>query len=154
MHTNHIGVMKYAIISYRGFFMERYSYNLIQKMSRLGPSYVYLRPRQNDIFPDDIFKCIFLNDHVYISMKISLEFVSKVPINNIPALDKIMVWHRPDDKPLSEPMMVRLLMHTYVTRPRWVMRACQYYFYIYLSLTGNIWKTNIKLIEPIILWRC
>ena len=29
----------------------------------------------------------------------------KGPINNIPALVKIMAWHQPDDKPLYEPMM-------------------------------------------------
>ena len=28
-------------------------------------------------------------------------------IYNIPALDQIMAWHRPGNKPLSEPMMVR-----------------------------------------------
>ena len=38
--------------------------------------------------------------------KISLKFVSKGPINNIPALVQIMAWPRPGDKPLSEPMMV------------------------------------------------
>ena len=31
-----------------------------------------------------------------------------------------MAWRRPDDKPLSEPMMVSLLTHIYVTRPQWV----------------------------------
>ena len=31
-----------------------------------------------------------------------------------------MAWHRPGDKPLSEPMMVSLLMHICVTRPQWV----------------------------------
>ena len=31
-----------------------------------------------------------------------------------------MAWHRPGDKPLSEPMMVCLLTHICVTRPQWV----------------------------------
>ena len=35
-----------------------------------------------------------------------------------------MTWHRPGDKPLSEPMMASLLMHICVTRPQWVNRAC------------------------------
>ena len=39
------------------------------------------------IFTDDIFKCIFLNDNVWISIKISLQFVHKCQMNNIPALD-------------------------------------------------------------------
>ena len=37
-------------------------------------------------FPDDIFKCIFLNENVSISIKILLKFVSKGQINNVPAL--------------------------------------------------------------------
>ena len=42
-----------------------------------------LRPRQNDHrFADDTFKRIFLNENVRISIKISLKFVPKGPINN------------------------------------------------------------------------
>ena len=79
-----------------------------------------LRPRQDGRhFPDDIFKCIFLNDNVQISLKISLKFVPKGPINNIPSLVQIMAWRRAGDKPLSEPMMVSLLTHICVTRPQW-----------------------------------
>ena len=55
-----------------------------------------------------------------ISLKISLKFVPKVRINTIPALVQIMSWHWPGDKPLSEPMMVCLLMHICVTRSQWV----------------------------------
>ena len=69
---------------------------------------------------DDIFKCIFLNENVWIPIKISLKFVPKDPINNIPALVQIMSWRRPGDKPLSESMMVSLLMHICVTQPQWV----------------------------------
>ena len=76
-----------------------------------------LRPRQNGRhFADDVFKRIFLNENGWISLKISLKFVPKVPINNIPALVQIMAWRRPGDKPLSEPMMVRLPTHICVTR--------------------------------------
>ena len=80
-----------------------------------------LRPGQNGRhFPDDHLKCIFLNGNAWISLKISLKFVPKVRINNIPALVQIMAWRRPGDKPLSEPMMVSLLTHICVTRPQWV----------------------------------
>ena len=34
------------------------------------------------------------------------------------ALDRIMAWRRPGNKPLSGPMMVSLLMHICVTRPQ------------------------------------
>ena len=80
-----------------------------------------LRPRQNGRhFTDDIFKRIFFNENVWISIKISLKFVPKGLINNIPALVLIMAWRWPGDKPLSEPMMVRSLTHICVTRPQWV----------------------------------
>ena len=37
-------------------------------------------------------------------------------MNNITALVQIMVWCQPGSKPLSEQMMVRLLMHICITR--------------------------------------
>ena len=92
-----------------------------------------LRPRQNGHrFADDIFKRIFLNENVKISIKISLKFVPKGPINNNPALVQIIAWRQPGDKPLSESMLVRLPTHICVTRPQWVKRV---------SL-GGIWKMN------------
>ena len=82
-----------------------------------------LRSRQNGPhFANDIFKCIFLNKNVWIPIKISLKFVPKGPINNIPALVQIMDWRRPGNRPLSEPMLVSLLTHNCVTRPQWVNR--------------------------------
>ena len=78
--------------------------------------------------PDDIFKWIFLNIDVWISINISLRFVPRGPIDNIPALVQIMAWCRRGDKPLSplsEPIMVCLLKHICVTRPQWVnSRRC------------------------------
>ena len=53
------------------------------------------RWRQNDHkFPGGIFKYIF-NRSIYISFKISLKFVPKCLINNIPAVVQIMAWHWP-----------------------------------------------------------
>ena len=80
-----------------------------------------LRPRQGGWhFADDIFKCIFLNEDAWMSINISLKFVPKDQINNIPALSQIMAWRRPGDKPLSEPMLIVLLTHICVTQPQWV----------------------------------
>ena len=80
-----------------------------------------LGQRQNGRhFADDISKCIFLNENVWILIKISLKFVPMGPINNIPALVLIMACRRPGDKPLSEPMIVSLSMHICVARPQWV----------------------------------
>ena len=43
----------------------------------------------------------------FILIQISLKFVPKGPINNIPALVQIMAWPQPGDKPLSEPMLMQ-----------------------------------------------
>ena len=59
-------------------------------------------------FADDIFRCIFLNESVWISITISLKFFPKGPINNIPALVQIMAWHRIGNKPLSEAILTRI----------------------------------------------
>ena len=76
--------------------------------SLLSSTHVYvsistMRPRRNiRHFADDIFKCFFPNEIVWISIEISLTFIPKGQINNIPVLVQIMVWYRPGDKPSSE----------------------------------------------------
>ena len=74
-------------------------------------------------FADDTFKRIFLKENSRISIKISLNFVPKSPIYNIPALFQIMAWRRPGDKPISEARMVSLLTHICVARPKWVINV-------------------------------
>ena len=61
-----------------------------------------------DIFPDNIFKCIFVNKNVWILNASWLKFVPRDPIDNKTALVEIMAWHRTGDKPLSEPVMAQL----------------------------------------------
>ena len=81
------------------------------------PDFNTLTPRQNaHHFADDIFKCDFMNVYVWISLKISLKFVTEVPITTVLALVQIIAWRRPGDRPLSEPMMVSLLKHICGTR--------------------------------------
>ena len=46
-----------------------------------------------------IFQSILLSENVCISIKISLKFVPKGPINNIPGLVQIMACCRPGNKP-------------------------------------------------------
>ena len=108
-----------------------------------------LRPRQNGRhFADDIFKCIFLNENVWISIKISLKFIPKGPINNIPALVKIMAWRRPGDKPLSEAMIVNLPTHICVFRPQWVKLSLHWppqytkLGILWLGLNINLWHSR------------
>ena len=93
------------------------------------------RLRQNGRhFPYDILKWIFLNENVWSSIKISLKLVPNGSINNIPVLVLIMAWRQPGDKPLSEPMMVRLLRHICITRPQWVNQQCFWSYFSALML--------------------
>ena len=92
------------------FFLPRWDINI-------------LRPRQNCChFADDIFRCIFFNQNGAFRLIFhwSLFLRVKKKQNNIPSLVQIIAWHRPGDKPLSEPMMVRSLTHICVTQPKWV----------------------------------
>ena len=112
-----------------------------------------LRPRQNGRhFQDDIFKCIFSNENVWISLKNSMKVLPKVRIYNVPALVQIMYCRRPGDKPLSETMMVSLLTHTCVTRPQWVKSNGNAYFAMLKSLSSSFlltWvNTGMNTISP------
>ena len=79
-----------------------------------------LRPKQNcRHFADDILKIIFLNEYIWIPLRISIKFVPKVRINNITALVRIMAWRQPGNKALSEPLMISLLTHKCLTPPQW-----------------------------------
>ena len=60
-------------------------------------------------FPDDIFKCIFMNENFCILILLSLKCVSKDRISNIPAYS--------GDKPLSETMLTQF---TYMRHQRWM----------------------------------
>ena len=71
-------------------------------------------------FPHYVFKCIFINENLWNSIKIALKIVPRGSANNIPPLVQIMAWRRPGKRPLSEPTMVRLLTHIWVTRLQWI----------------------------------
>ena len=87
----------------------------------LFTSFNSLRPRRNGRYnSDNIFKCIFLKENVWILTIISMKFVVRVQLTIFQHLVQIMAWRRPGDKPLSEPMMVSLLTHICLTRPQWV----------------------------------
>ena len=95
------------------------TYRCVTKPQRVNT----LRPRQDGRrLPDDTFERIFFEENVRISIKISLNFAPKSPIDNIPALFQIMAWRRSGDKPSSEPMMVKLPTHKCVARPQWIKK--------------------------------
>ena len=56
-------------------------------------------------FTDDIFKHIFFNENVWISIIVSLKFVPKGLINNNPSILWMMAWCLTGNKPLSGPTM-------------------------------------------------
>ena len=63
------------------------------------------------------WKCISFNQNF-------TEFVSYGPINNISSLVQIMAYCQPGVKPLSEPIIDRLLTHVCVTQRQWVNTDC------------------------------
>ena len=111
MATNHyLNQCRLISNGFCGFYMRAISHEIlvsVYKMSLIMTCFNTLRPRQNGRhFPDDIFKWIFLYENVWISINISLNFVPRGPINNIPTLVQVLAWRRPGDKPLSEPIML------------------------------------------------
>ena len=91
-----------------------------------------LSPKQNGChFPDNTLKYNFL-----------IKFVPKNPFNNISTLVPIMAWHQPGDKPLSETMMVKLLMHICITWPQWV---CNQKPEVMISAVMKTWSLHRNL---------
>ena len=81
-----------------------------------------LRLRQKGChFADSTFKCIFLNENHCILILISLRFVSKGPINDMPALVQVMAWAQTGDKPLSEQWWLVYWTHIWVTQLRFLL---------------------------------
>ena len=79
-----------------------------------------MKPGRIAAISQPTFWNIFFNENVWNDDSNSLNFVAKVPINNIPALMKVMAWRRPGDKPISETIMVRIMTYICVTWPQWV----------------------------------
>ena len=121
-----------------------------------GNTFNMMRLRQNGRhFTGNILKCICLNENVWIPFKISLKFVLKFLINNIPALVQIMAWHRPGDKPLSQPKMVSIL-YICITHLQWVNHCCAEFIlrttklYVYLLSFFNNQLPKVVEILPLV----
>ena len=93
-----------------------------------------LRLRQSGHhLPDDIFKCIFLNENVWISIKILLNFVPNGPVNNNPALLSSVRSHlREISKEIPQWPVTKTILKTIYLR-----------FHSNLS-QANEWKHKIK----------
>ena len=72
-------------------------------------------------FADDLFKCILVNEKFCILIKISLEFLSKCPLDNKSALIMRMACHQTNDKPLPQQMVHQFTTDMIcTTRGRWI----------------------------------
>ena len=138
---------------YQNFWCRWRTFRVADTVFRVAEQ-EHIEARQNGRhFADNIFKCIFVNENVSIAIKMSLTFLPKGSIKNIPALVPIMAWRRPGDKPLSEPMMVSLPTHICVTQPQWVKQSMAlfscYYFLPNLYATGSYF-----FLSNFIFWYC
>ena len=68
-------------------------------------------------FPDDISKCIFMNEEFRILVQMSLNLVPVGPINNKSALILVMAWPQRGTNPLGEPILTQFI-DAYM-RPSW-----------------------------------
>ena len=88
-----------------------------QYLHTLKISFNTLRLSPNGrLFTEDISRCIFFNENVWISIK---SLFLRVQLIKFPTLVQIMAWRHPGNKPLFEPMLISLPTHICVTRPQW-----------------------------------
>ena len=84
------------------------SLHICQEPFLPGATFNSFPPGQNGHhFTDHIFKCIFLNENIRISIQILLKFVPKGPIDNKQALVEVMACRLFGTKPLPEPILTR-----------------------------------------------
>ena len=86
-------IIKNTMREHKAMFY-RYAYQRTMRLADEGIINTFGLRQNGRRFPDDIFKCIFLKENVWILIKISLKFVHKGPINDIPSLVQIMAWRR------------------------------------------------------------
>ena len=96
--------------------------------------------RQNGChFVDDIFKCTFSNENVWIFNKNLLKFVPEGLTDKIPALVRIIAWCRRGNKPLSKPV-VRIMA--------WCRRGNKPLSEPVVRIMTWCWRGNKPLSEP------
>ena len=91
-------------------------------------------------WPDDIFKCIFFDENVWIPIEVSLKFVPKGPVNNYPSIGSDSGLAGPGNKPLSEPMMVNYLTQWVKTSSNIVI---QWHWSVLLHHNVTLWTSRI-----------
>ena len=110
-----------------------------------------LRLGQNCRHFADIFKFHYLQENASILLKISNKFVPKVRISNFPVLVQIMARRRPGNKPLSESIMVSLLMHICVIQPEWVNNSHCFWLWLVAWWLDRWWFSPLNN-QNLIIW--
>ena len=112
-------------------------------------------PFSRRLFQMHFCECIW----ILISIKILLKFVPMLPVNNIPALVRIMAWRQPGDKPLSKPMMDSFMTHICFTQPQWVKWSLSFihiagaHFMNDSTILIQIWwKFHSAVIQVVVKW--
>ena len=102
------------------------------------------RPEQDErYFTDSIFKCIFLNEDVWILFKISLKFVLESSIDNKSSLVQVMAWCQAGAKPLPDPMMAQF-NNICVAKPQCVSLFLHEFCLLYSVVLGPLVFSWIK----------
>ena len=60
--------------------------------------------KMTDNLADDIFRCNFVNENIWMLNKISSKYVWECQIDNKSTLIRVTAWRRAGDKPSPEPM--------------------------------------------------
>ena len=99
-----------------------------------------------------------MNEKFCISIQISLKFVPKGKMDNKSALVQIMAWHRPGDKPLSEPVMldyrcIYVLLSLNVKEDPWCVEIkLQQYFPVINGLVQERCNSSVLAMELRLSW--
>ena len=75
-------------------------------------------------FTDGTFKHILMNEKFFNSIRISLKFVPKGPVDKKAALVQVMAGWRTGDKPLPEPMLTQFTNPYMQHQGGWVKKWC------------------------------
>ena len=95
--VNNISMKSYIVLAWYSLFPCSQNNQWINHegkllICRLGFCCVQAAETIGRHFPDNILKRIFFHENVWIPIKISLKFVPKGPVNNIPALVQKMAY--------------------------------------------------------------
>ena len=127
--------------------MSNHSCVTVSPYGSIKPQWVNtLKKTQNGRhFPDDIFKCMSLNEDIWILIKISLRFVPKFPIKNIPALVQIMagLGRVRDLRVRVQVWVLVICVSTSTSTSTWILHEYEYEYEYWLMSTSTSTSTGL-----------